>query len=49
MPMGDDLFALEGLDYFRLQFVRDPSGAVTEAVGLYDNGHRDASPRTARP
>lgn len=49
IPMGDDLFALEGLDYFRLQFVRDPSGAVTEAVGLYNDGHRDASPRTAGP
>jgi len=47
IPMGDDLFALDGLEYFRAQFVRDSSGAVTELVGLYDDGTQDANPRTS--
>jgi len=45
-PMGDDLFGLKGLEYFRIQFVRDPSGKVTKLVGLYDNGMTDTNERT---
>jgi hypothetical protein len=47
IPMGDDLFALDGLEYFRVQFVRDASGAVVELTGLYDNGMRDANQRSS--
>jgi retinol-binding protein 3 len=44
-PMTPTLFAVEGLDYFRLEFtVKD--GRTTEVVGLYDDGRREPSPRT---
>ncbi len=46
IPMGDDLFKLEDLDYFRLQFERDEDGRVNLVVGLYDDGQQDPSPRT---
>ena len=45
LPMTATLFALDGLDSFRIEFtVKD--GKVVGLVGLYDNGDRDASPRT---
>lgn len=45
VPMTGRLFALEGLDYFRVEFtVKD--GKVIELVGLYINGLREPSPRT---
>jgi retinol-binding protein 3 len=44
-PMTPTLFAVEGLDYFRLEFVVKDGKAV-ELIGLYDNGDRDSSPRT---
>lgn len=44
-PMTPTLFAVEGLDYFRLEFtVKD--GKAIELVGLYDDGRREPSPRT---
>jgi C-terminal processing protease CtpA/Prc len=46
IPMGDDLFMLKDLDYFRIQFVRDGQGKVKELIGLYDNGSRDSNART---
>jgi hypothetical protein len=48
IPLGGDLFRLDGLDYFRIAFTRDESGAVTELVGLYDSGERDVSARTGK-
>jgi len=45
IPMTATLFALDGLDYFRIEFVIKDGKAV-ELIGLYDNGDRDASPRT---
>ena len=45
IPMTRTLFALEGLDYFRVEFVVKDGKAV-EIIGLYDNGEREASPRT---
>ncbi len=45
-PMGDDLFGLEGLDYFRIQFVRELDGTVNKLVGTYDNGRKDMNMRT---
>ena len=45
IPMTATLFALDGLDYFRVEFtVKD--GKTVELVGIYDNGDRDRSPRT---
>jgi len=46
-PMGDDLFRVGGLDYFRLTFERDETGAVVKIIGLYDNGRRDEHRRDA--
>jgi retinol-binding protein 3 len=44
-PLTATLFAVEGLDYFRVEFiVKD--GMVVELVGVYDNGDRQPSPRT---
>jgi hypothetical protein len=44
-PMGDDLFRVRGLDYFRLSFERDPSGKILKIIGLYDNGRTDEHER----
>jgi hypothetical protein len=44
-PMTETLFAVEGLDYLRVEFVVKDGKAV-ELVGLYDNGERQPSPRT---
>ena len=44
-PMTPTLFAAEGLDYFRVEFVVKDGKAV-ELVGLYDDGERQPSPRT---
>lgn len=49
IPMGDDLFGLDNMDTFRIQFVRDSSGRVTELVGQYDNGMTDGNERTGNP
>jgi hypothetical protein len=45
IPMSQTLFALDGLDYFRVEFVVKDGKAV-EIAGLYDNGEKDPSPRT---
>ena len=45
VPMTATLFALDGLDNFRIEFVVKDGKAV-ELVGLYDNGERQPSPRT---
>jgi hypothetical protein len=45
VAMTETLFAVEGLDYFRLEFVVK-DGQATAVVGLYDNGDRQPSPRT---
>ena len=46
IPMGDDTFALEGMDTFRIKFNRDSSGKVTEFVGMYSDGATDSNQRT---
>lgn len=46
IPMTTEKFALDGLDRFRLQFVRGSDGSITELIGMYDNGMRDRSPRS---
>jgi hypothetical protein len=45
LPMTATLFALDGLDNFRIEFVVK-DGKVVELAGLYDNGERQPSPRT---
>ena len=45
VSMTATLFAVEGLDYFRLEFVVK-NGKAVELVGLYDNGDHQPSPRT---
>jgi hypothetical protein len=45
LPMTATLFALDGLDSFRIEFVIKDGRAV-ELIGLYDNGERQPSPRT---
>lgn len=45
IPMADDKFMMENLDYFRIEFVRDETGKVVKLVGLYDNGMTDAHER----
>jgi hypothetical protein len=45
VPMTATLFAPDGLDSFRIEFmVKD--GIAVELVGLYDNGERDLSARS---
>jgi retinol-binding protein 3 len=45
IPMGDDMFMFEDLDYFRIQFERDDKGKVVKLVGIYENGRRDGNDR----
>ena len=44
--MTEDTFMFNDVDYFRLRFVKDAGGIVTEVNGLYDNGDVDKSLRT---
>ena len=46
VPIREDLFAVEGVDYFRVRFERNEDGEVTTLVGLYDNGMEEPSLRT---
>ena len=45
-PLKEKLFALEGLDRFRAEFVLDENGRAVELIGHYDNGMTDRSART---
>lgn len=45
IPMGDHKFMLEGLDYFRIQFVEEPTGEFNEMIGQYDSGRTDGNKR----
>ena len=45
IPMTEDLFRFDEIDYFRLRVVVDGSGEPVELVGLYDNGFQDRSPK----
>jgi hypothetical protein len=49
VPLGDDLFNLDGLPGFRVRFVRDTTGQVTELEGQYDDGMTDRHPRSNTP
>ena len=43
IPLGTDLFMLDGVDYFRIQFKKDKDGNVIKLVGLYDDGTSSVS------
>ena len=45
-PMSKDLFALEGVEYFRVRFTRNASGAIDAVVGMYDNGREERNPKS---
>ncbi len=45
IPMAEDLFCFEDIDYFRLKVNVDEDGLPVELVGLYAGGHTDVSPR----
>jgi hypothetical protein len=45
LPMTETLFAVKGIDDFRVEFVVREGKAI-ELIGLYDNGEREPSPRT---
>jgi len=46
VPLKENLFALEDLDYFRIEISIDKKGNVTELVGVYEDGRRDVSKKT---
>jgi len=46
IPLDKDRFALEGADYFRLQFNRDSKGHLVSVSGLYEDGRTDKSERS---
>jgi hypothetical protein len=48
-PMAEDIFVLEGLHTFRIQFERDASGTVTAIRGLYLYGREDRTAKTGGP
>jgi hypothetical protein len=45
-PMGENLFRVGDLEYFRLTFEKDRSGKAVKIVGLYNDGHSDGHDRT---
>ena len=47
-PMGDGVFRVGELDYFRLTFEKDDSGKVVRIVGNYDNGRTDGNDRSGK-
>ena len=46
IPLKENLFALEDLDYFRIEIKLDKKGNVTELVGIYDDGRKHVSKKT---
>jgi hypothetical protein len=47
VPMTTTLFFVEGLEFFRIEFVVK-NGKAVELIGLYDDGQREPSPRTEK-
>jgi C-terminal processing protease CtpA/Prc len=45
-PMTEDTFMFKDLEFFRLKFVKNSEGKVTEVNGLYDDGSTDKSLKT---
>lgn len=47
IPLTKTLFAVEGIDYFRIEFKKDAQGNVEAVQGLYERGNRDLSKKGA--
>lgn len=45
-PISEDTFMIKDVGYFRLKFIKDDSGKISEIVGMYDDGKTDSSART---
>lgn len=45
VPMGEDLFRVGDLDYFRITFGRDDRGMIVKVIGLYSSGRTDENPK----
>jgi hypothetical protein len=45
VPMAKDLFGFEGVEYFRVRFTRDASGAIDGIVAMYDEGPQERNPK----
>lgn len=46
IPVADDVFMIDGLDDFRMRFLRGQDRAITAIRGEYAAGHSDESPRS---
>jgi retinol-binding protein 3 len=45
IALSDDTFMLEGMDSFKMRFIKDDAGKVIEILGMYQGGHTDRSVR----
>jgi hypothetical protein len=45
VPMGRDLFRLEGMDTFRIRFDRDSTGKLIGLTGMYNDGRQESNPK----
>lgn len=45
VAVASDVFMIDGVDDFRLEFRRDHAGAITAVDGVYQQGHADHSAR----
>ena len=43
--ISDNMFMIEGVEFFKVRFETDKAGRVERLVGLYDDGHSDVSVR----
>lgn len=48
IPMSQNLFHFDEIDYFRLEVVTDTSGQPIKLIGHYDNGQTDESIRSSK-
>jgi len=46
LPLQENWFMVETIDYFRIEFIRDESGKVNAIKGHYDSGREDLTPRS---
>jgi len=46
VPLAKDFFGLRELEYFRVRFTRNASGAIDGVVGMYDDGREERNPKS---
>ena len=46
IPMSQDVFMFNEIDYFIMKFERDDSNNITAIEGIYDNGYKDKTEKT---